>query len=126
MDVSDNILKAGVYLRRLILDIPDLGTTRIFPIIAKVDQPKPFITFYRAGLDESAVKSGRGPRTAHFVVQIYSDSWEEGIEIASLIADRLDGYQDDYIQSCRLADAPENFDPTVPANIQILFFTVKI
>lgn len=126
MDVSNNIFKAGVYLRRLILGIPDLGTDRVFPIIAKVDQPKPFITFFRAGVDESPVKGGVGPRQGHFVVQIYTDDWSEGIEIASRIADRLDGYQDDYLQLCRLADAPENFDPTAQANMQILFFKVKI
>lgn len=125
MDVSDNILTAGLALRKVILGIPGLGTDRIFPISVRVEQPMPFVTFFRSLLEEDAVKAQEGPRTAHFVVQIYSGEWSQGVDIASRIASYLDGYRDDHITICRLEDAVENFDPTIPAYVQILSFKVK-
>lgn len=126
MDVSDNILTAGIRLRKEIMDATGLKDDKVFPITTSVDMEMPFVTYFRASVEEDTVKSQQGPRTGHFVVQVYSAGWSEGIELASQIASRLDAYAGEGITVCRLEDATENFDPSVPAFMQVLYFKVKI
>lgn len=123
---------AGVALRNAILS-DDAFNCRfgmkgvaIFPVATSVSQKLPFITFYRSGIEIEPVKSVRGPITAYFQFQIYSEDWSEGNEIAGYVVDILDGYTDtNTIRECKCVDAQENMDPTVPAYMQILTFKVK-
>lgn len=126
MDASDNILTAGVTLRRLIIDAIGMEGDHVFPVTTSVDMPLPFVTFFRSGVEEDTVKSLTGPRTGHYVVQVYASTWSESVKIASDISAALDAYFDETIKVCRLEDASENFDPSVPAYMQLLYFKVKI
>lgn len=129
MAASDTLFfKAGITLRKALLADDGFKSTgaSVFPVSVEVSQKLPFVTFYRTSVDPEAVKTGRGPRSVFFQFQIYSDDWEQGLDIAAQTFDVLDGYADETIRECRCTDAHENHDPTVPAYIQILTFKVKL
>lgn len=126
MDAYNKVFDCGVRLRGAMIE-SEVGklTDRIFPVSTQVTTKLPFITFFRSGIEEVQVKSCRGPRTAYFQIQIYANDWSEGAAIASAVDECLDGYNDDGIRSCTLIDASENYDPTVPAYMQIMTYKVK-
>lgn len=125
MAAYNTIMSAGVSLRRAML-ATGIGTDRIFPVATPVDTELPFVTFFRSGVDTTEIKDGRGPRSGFYQIQIYSETWTEGIEIAERIDAVLSGYADDKVRRCVLTDAMENHDPSVPAYMQILTYKVKI
>lgn len=122
-----SLLGCVAHLRQVLLAsgaIPEVAE-RIIPVTTQSDQPLPFITYYRSGLNTSPVKNARGPVSATCRFQIYTKEWSEGISIASRLIEVLDGLQDDRIRICTLTDAADNHDPNVPAHVQIVTFEVR-
>jgi hypothetical protein len=128
MDVFKSILGIGPRLRKQMLASDDFSTltTRVFPVVSKVDEKLPFVSFFRVGTEETQVKDYRGPRKATYQIQIFSEDWESGVNVAEAACNALHGYHDDVIREVLFTDASENFDATIPAYVQILTFLVRI
>lgn len=128
MAVYDSIFTAGVHLRAALMASPAVTaqTKRIFPVVSRIDEKKPFVSFHRVGTDEAAIKSGIGPRSAVWQFQVFSSDWEEGLRIAEAIAGTLDGFRNETVRYCALEGASENFDYASDAYLQLLTFKVKV
>lgn len=128
MDAFSHIFGIGTRLRRRLLASEDFTsiTGRIFPVVSKVDETMPFVSFFRSSTEGNATKPlVRGPRKAVYQFQIFSQNWEETVRLAVATVEALHGYRDDAITSCYFMDASENFDNSCDAYVQILTFEVR-
>lgn len=121
------LLTLGAHLRQALLDDAAVAerTTRIIPVVTQTDQPMPFVTYYRTGVESVPVKTGAPSRVSVWQFNVYTAEWTEGVALAARICAVLDGMRDDTVRMCRLADAAENHDPNVPAFVQTLTFEVR-
>lgn len=127
MAAFDTVFGIGVHLRSRLLASSEVTaeTDRVFPVATQVDTPLPFITYFRSGMEEQQVKDGRGPRAAYFQLQIYASTWGQCAAIAKAVDTALGSFRDEAVRECILTDASENFDPTIPAFVQVLTYRVK-
>lgn len=123
----EGLLTCGTRLRKVLLDDAEFRamTDRVIPVVTQIDQPLPFVTYFRAGVSMTPVKGTRGPASVNYQFQIYTAEWPEGARIAARVLEVLDGYADEDIRSCVLTDSVENHDPSVPAFMQVLTFEVR-
>lgn len=122
---NKTILSAGTRLRAALEPVLDEFGARIFPVVSAVDEQLPFVTYFRAGTGETAVKSATGPRETVIQFQIFSKEYGQGLRIAEAAVETLDGFRDDTVRYCAFLDSSENFDGAVPAYVQIMTFKVK-
>lgn len=90
------------------------GVSGICPVGVSREVKQPYVTFYRASLDSTAVKQGFPANSAEVVVQVFSSDYGEGLRIAERVYNALEGYTVETpalrLRSCRCTDAAEGTD----------------
>ena len=141
MDAVDHTpctsLSAGAALRAILMSEPAIaGTvTQIFPVYTDA-AALPYISYRRTELEAVPTKSGRiSADTVSMEVVIYTAGYAEGVRLAELVRQALDGisYQPDVealedgprLKSCRLAGSGEETYEG-DAYIQPLLFSIKM
>lgn len=99
MDAASNekysVLSVGAVLASLIRSDARLtalcgGKGKIAPVAFPENVTLPYITYRRAKLTETPVKSGRGSATAAVELRVWSETYESGLEIAERLTGLLD------------------------------------
>lgn len=102
----DNSIKTGQYFLSLLEANNDLiemlGTDKIFPLIAKEGTQYPLVIYTRDNLTVRYTKPmyGGWDNTVQISYRIYSDKYDEALEIANLIRATLEAkeYEDEDIK----------------------------
>ncbi|MDE7402011.1 MAG: hypothetical protein K2M87_01215, partial [Muribaculaceae bacterium] len=81
MAAYSSILSCGVRLRKALLNSAQFRklTDRVFPVVSRVDEKKPFVSFHRAETIQGENMDGRPPREGYFQFQVYTAEREEGV-----------------------------------------------
>lgn len=95
-----SILSIGLLVKTLLEEcIPDVP---VYSGESPLEGKLPAVVYRRSELDAQQVKSGR-PATACYVeMEVWSDSYEEGIDIAETICANLDGKTCEWSSGLRL------------------------
>ena len=126
---ASSILSAGEIVRSILAEDETIAATvtAIYPIVVNT-ATLPYIVYRRIGLEQVAVKGSRGADKAQIEVDVYTEGYTEGVELAEAVRDALDnatGSTDDLVmRSCLLTDAQEGWQDD--AYIQQLVFEVRI
>lgn len=124
-----NAITAGPALRKMLSSsevIAEKVGERIFPVISADDEQPPFIAYRRVMVDEATVADGSSPRTAVYEFQIYSRTWEEGLQIADAMVTALaDTRPVAPVRRCILSSASETYTDVNQCYVQILDFKVR-
>lgn len=109
---------------------------KIFPLVIVKKQDEnitslmPFIIYKRDSFDSRYSKDGIYEDEVSFSLFIYTKSYNEGIEIASLIIEQFEGrkitYDDITMSDIKLDNSYEEYNDSYSAYIQILRFNTKI
>lgn len=108
---------------------PSLRGIPLYPVIAPAEETMPLIVYRRYGLDPEQVKSGRPADTTGVEMEIWTGSYEEGVELAERVRAALDGITATAsgmrMRSCFLEDAYE--DGTADGiHVQALKFRMRM
>lgn len=105
------------------------GVSSIYPVGVSREVKQPYVTFYRASLDSSAVKGGLPANAAEVVVQVFSSDYGEGLRIAEGVYNALEGYTVETpalrLRGCSCIDAAESTDGA-DLYVQNLKFRIRI
>lgn len=115
-----SLLSADETLKRM--------TKKMFPVVAD-NAPLPYIAFRRVSLTSVPQKQGMGADTVHMEVNVFTEEYEEGIEIAENVREVLECYgsrevADMLLRGCYLEASEETWGDD--AYVQRLVFCVKI
>lgn len=129
----DNSFKTGQYILEVLNDNTDLmelvGTGKIFPLVAKEDTSYPFVVYSRDSVNTQYTKVIGHDNTVLITYRIYSDKYDEALEIANKIRNILERktitIQDTIrINDIRLLSIFEQF--TDDGFLQSLTFTMTV
>jgi|LAHS01.1.fsa_nt_gb hypothetical protein len=129
-EVRRTSLSAGLIIRKILLESEAVTqhTDKIFPVV--IDKAElPYILYRRAALEHNPTKAGYpGADTVQMEVNVYTEAYGEGIELAEAVRSALDYAQGEVpglkMRSCVLTDSEEGWEDD--ACIQSLVFTIKI
>lgn len=129
-EVRRTSLSAGLIIRKILLESEAVTqhTDKIFPVV--IDKAElPYILYRRAALEHNPTKAGYpGADTVQMEVNVYTEAYGEGIELAEAVRSALDYAQGEVpglnMRSCMLTDSEEGWEDD--ACIQSLVFTIKL
>lgn len=129
----DYSLKTGQYLLEVLSDndelIALLGENKIFPLVAKDDTTYPLVIYTRDSVQTQYTKVIGHDNTVSITFRVYSDKYDEALEIANVIRNILERQSitfDDtiHINDIRLSSTYEQF--TQDGFLQSLTFTMMV
>lgn len=106
------ILSIGILVKTLLRQC--LPGVPVYAVRAPLEGALPAVVYRRAELDAQQVKSGRPATTCYVEMEVWSDTYEQGIDIAETICSELDGRTYDWadgtlrLRSCYLDNAYED------------------
>lgn len=116
-------ISLGVPLRAALMGAPEVAqrVTAVFPVAAP-SADLPYVVYYCGGMDEAAVKDGRGTDRVKMVVECYTAGYDSGVELAEAVREAL-RCPVDGMRGCFLADRKELW--AADAYCQQLVFWVR-
>lgn len=95
MDSKCTSISAGLLIRPFLLESAFLASTLkgIYPCVAPDGATFPYIEYHCVGLDVIETKSGSPTDRLSFEFNVYSEDYEEGVNIAEVVRDILCSYR---------------------------------
>lgn len=90
---SKTVLSAGILIKGILEADKDLVGVGIYPILAPEDSEMPSIIYRRSDLDSTSVKTGAPADSTYIEIEIWTDDYEVGINIAEKVRKALEGKQ---------------------------------
>lgn len=93
----DKSMMTGSYLLEVLNDqtiLTDvLGNDKIFPLVAKEDTTYPFVVYTRDSVQIQYTKQLNHDNLVTLTYRVYSDNYDQGVEIANIIRNLLEHKQ---------------------------------
>lgn len=112
--------KIGKEINRLLKEGNVLGVSeKIFPLVANPNTTFPFLVYRRIGYQPASTKDGWGEIVV-MEINIATEKYQEGVDIADSVASILQGKQTEIIEHIQLTNVSEMYlENTYIQNLQM-------